>query len=134
VNAPRAQRFGVGLVFALAVLNAVPAGASTTAEVQIVDHYGYGPVKVWVNHTTHRLDDNHRTGWFAITPSSSHNDGVSVTSVRYSGCGVGEPGWFFHAGHQYKIVIRSSVPPDGRCSVGGGKTVPGPEFAITKIS
>lgn len=114
-----------------AVAGATPAGASTTAAIQIVDHYGHGPVKVWVNRTTHKLADDQRTGWFAVTPSSSHNDGISVQSMRYSGCRMGEPGWFFHTGHQYRIVIFAS---QDRCSIGRGKTMAGPEFRVIKVS
>jgi len=118
---------------AAALLSSVPARGASTAEVRIVDRYNYGQVKVWVNRTIHYLGGGHSTGFFAVTPSPSHHDGVSVTSMRYSGCGEGEPGWFFHPGHRYKIVIRTAPGPGG-CSVGNGKTVPGLEFTITKVS
>jgi hypothetical protein len=117
---------------AAALLSTAPAHAASTAQVRIVDRYYHGQVKVWVNRTIHYLGGGHSTGYFAVTPSPSHHDGVSVTSMRYSGCGEGEPGWFFHPGHRYKIVIRTAPPPGG-CSE-NGTTEPAPEFTITKVS
>ena len=64
----------------------------------VVDLFNHGEIKISVNHTTHYLAFDHRTGFFAVTPDPSRNDSVTVRSMRYPGCGTGEVGWYFRAG------------------------------------
>lgn len=128
----RSVRLGAVIGATLTVLAlAIPADASSTATARISDRYHHGWVKVRVDGTTHKIGPGRHTRAFTVEPSPSRNDGVSVSSLRYRGCGEGSVGWYFRAGHRYKITIVGS---SDRCSIGNGKYVPGPHFRITKIS
>ena len=128
----RAACVGLAALTAAVAVAGTPAQAGSTAQVRIVDRWDHGGVKVWVNGAVRYVTGGHSTGFFAVNSSYRHG-GVSVGSTRYPGCGEGEPGSFFKAGQRYKILVRASPPPGG-CSVGNGKTIPGLEFTITKIS
>lgn len=108
------------------------AEAATTAQVRIVDDYNHGKVRVAVDSTTHTVAYGHSTALFAITPSSSGNDGVSVTSLRFAGCGEGDVGNYFAPGHKYRVVVYH--PKGQACILSDGSRVAGPGFRIVKVS
>lgn len=120
---------------ALVIIGLVPletAEAAGNAHVRIVDKYNHGKVRVGVNATTHTLAYGHSTALFAVTPSSSGNDGISVTSLRFKGCGEGDVSKYFAPGHKYRAVIYH---PKGRyCYLPDGSRVAAPSFRVVKVS
>ena len=124
-------------VAALAMLSVglVPlstAEAASTAQVRIVDNYNHGRVRVAVDGTSHTVSYGHSTALFAITPSASGNDGISVTSLRFNGCGEGDVGNYFAPGHKYRVVIYH--PKGQACMLSTGSRVAGPGFRVVKVS
>ena len=122
----------VGTFVPLLVSTAAPTAASGTAQVRLVDNYGHGRIEVSVNGVTHHLGNGDRVGPFAVTPDSMGNDGITVRSMRYDGCGIAKIGKYFRAGHVYRIRVNKYR--GGRCHVGGGRTIPGPSPHLAQLS
>ena len=120
------------LTLSVGLAPTVAAHAASTAKVRIVDKYNRGKVQVNVDETSHTLAYGHRTAYFDVTPDPMGNDGVTVTSLRYSGCGMGDAGNYFNPGHAYRVVVYH--PKGDRCQQPDGSWVPGPAFRVVKVS
>lgn len=117
----------------LPLMVSVPsAAASGMAQVRIVDRFHGGRVEVKVNDDIDRkMRYGDRTKFLPVTPASNGYDGISVTWLKYPGCGNGDGDNFFNAGHRYKIVISSKNA--GTCGAKGAHHAKSPGFRVVKI-
>src|SRR4051812_42932759 len=97
------------------------ASAAGTARVRIVDNYNHSRIRISFDNVDRTMRYGDRTGFIEVTPDSMGNDVISVQALRYDRCGIAKIGWFFHAGHSYRVGVNTK--PVYRCDTGGGHSV-----------
>ena len=122
-------------LFVIAGLSAVvgfapSASATNTAQIRFVDRFDNGRVEASADQASAKLHNGEHTKWFTITPDSMNNDTISVTWIKYPGCGMGDGGDYFNPGHTYRVVI-SQHANGGRCGPHNEKA---PGIKIVKVS
>jgi hypothetical protein len=130
----------IGAALAVGIASLATAGLSTgvasaagQAQVRIIDRYDHGKVDVGLDDVSRQLTYGDRTHWIALTPAADGNDGINVSSLRFSGCGMGDAGNYFDPGHTYRVVVKGGGD-GGYCQTATGARVAGPGLTIVKLS
>jgi len=107
------------------------ADATGTAQVIVVDRYTHGQIQISLNGVTKVARNGDRIGPFAVRPDSMGNDGIDVRLVKHPHCGIGQIGYYFKAGHRYRVRVNDQG--GANCHF-GGRLVRGPHATVEKIS
>jgi hypothetical protein len=116
----------------LAVLVAGPTAASGTAKVILVDRYTHGQIQISMNGVIKRARNGDRIGPFAVTPDSMGNDEINLYLVKHPGCGIEKIGYYFKAGHRFRVLVDNVGGPNN-CHV-SGRSVKGPAPHVKQLS
>jgi hypothetical protein len=108
------------------------ADASGTATVRILDSYNHSRVRISFDNVDRVMHNGDRTGLITVTPDAMRNDVITVQALRYHKCGIAKIGWYFHAGHEYRLRINQVE--GGRCQTGSGGSVAGPAPHVHDLS